>query len=955
MATTSIEALTTQINNLLLKAQTLEDEIIEAEDESTVTALNNRLQRCYAIINQKNALLQSFRGGKEVGGVLTPPVSPKPETKITPVADDEKGGRVRDDEDLGKWSVFMSYCWQNSQEAAEMGQIASSSDCGPCDPRKLARDLSDAGYITWLDVDRLGDGEPLYEELVKGILPAKCVIACVSAAYIESRNCNLEFKYVHNLKIPLILIVVGNLTCDWKRSTIGFMAGDTLYIETITQPYQTTLHRIKQALSRHILPTSPTNLEPSPTDPLETLTALAESGDASSQFKLALTLDPNFGDDPTRSWEAAARWYLQAAEQGHVDAQCNLAGFYWEGKGVEESVEEGVKWYRAAAQQGDEGAQVYLGERYRLGEAVEKDLGEAVRWYRMAAEQGSKDGEYGLGECYHSGGDGVEVDEGEAFGWYLKAAEQGHAEAQLEVGYCYQHGSGVEKDESEGVKWFQKAAEQGLGYAQVALGACYMNGLGIEKDPEEAVKWFRKAAEEGHALGQSYLGHCYGHGFGVEEDAEQAVIWLGKAAEQGDEYGKDRLQQLLGRLRRGEEVQEKPKSSGALAWMMKRAAKFVLGTERAGDEDPLPAAPQNLYGPYQHVQVAYQPQEIPDDESESATEAQRWGTFTKSGGRRRALLIGINYTGTNAQLQGCHNDVEKVREWLVKNYPFAEDEIRVLLDTEGQSEELVPTRHNIEESMRWLVEGAQAGDAFFFHYSGHGSQAKDTHGDEHDGIDETVVPLDYQTAGQIHDDTCSQEINSILVHPLPRSSRLTAIFDCCHSGSIMDLPYTYSVNDSSEIVVRDNTKAMFIHALKAGKAFFKGDSEIFRDHAKEIIRWYRGEGEEEGQGKGEAENDGDGLSQVKQKVMEEKGSEAFIVQFAGCRDNQTSADAHIENEATGAMSWALLQTLEDNHHRLTYMDVLSQTRALLAGKYKQVPQMSTAAKVDVGSTMFSII
>ena len=41
----------------------------------------------------------------------------------------------------------------------------------PCDPRKLARELSDAGYNTWLDVDRLGDGEPLYEELVKGILP----------------------------------------------------------------------------------------------------------------------------------------------------------------------------------------------------------------------------------------------------------------------------------------------------------------------------------------------------------------------------------------------------------------------------------------------------------------------------------------------------------------------------------------------------------------------------------------------------------------------------------------------------------------------------------------------------------------------------------------------------------------------------------------------------------------
>lgn len=34
-------------------------------------------------------------------------------------------------------------------------------------------------------------------------------------------------------------------------------------------------------------------------------------------------------------------------------------------------------------------------------------------------------------------------------------------------------------------------------------------------------------------------------------------------------------------------------------------------------------------------------------------------------------------------------------------------------------------------------------------------------------------------------------MHDILVKPLPPGCRLTAIFDCCHSGSVLDLPYEY--------------------------------------------------------------------------------------------------------------------------------------------------------------------
>ena len=56
-------------------------------------------------------------------------------------------------------------------------------------------------------------------------------------------------------------------------------------------------------------------------------------------------------------------------------------------------------------------------------------------------------------------------------------------------------------------------------------------------------------------------------------------------------------------------------------------------------------------------------------------------------------------------------------------------------------------------------------------------KSKDGEGDEVDGYDETICPVDYASSGQIVDD----EMNALLVQRLPPGVRLTAIFDSCHS------------------------------------------------------------------------------------------------------------------------------------------------------------------------------
>jgi metacaspase-1 len=88
-------------------------------------------------------------------------------------------------------------------------------------------------------------------------------------------------------------------------------------------------------------------------------------------------------------------------------------------------------------------------------------------------------------------------------------------------------------------------------------------------------------------------------------------------------------------------------------------------------------------------------------------------------------------------------------------------------------------------ALNWLVQGCQAGDSLVFHYSGHGKQQKDENGDEIDGFDETILPMDFQQEGVIVDD----EINETIVRPLPHGVKLHAIVDACHSGTVLDLPF----------------------------------------------------------------------------------------------------------------------------------------------------------------------
>ena len=148
--------------------------------------------------------------------------------------------------------------------------------------------------------------------------------------------------------------------------------------------------------------------------------------------------------------------------------------------------------------------------------------------------------------------------------------------------------------------------------------------------------------------------------------------------------------------------------------------------------------------------------------------------------------------------------------------------------------------------------------------TGHGGQTKDLDGDEEDGYDEVIYPVDYKSAGHIVDD----HIHHILVRPLKPGVRLTAIFDSCHSGSALDLPYIYSTKGM--LKEPNLAKDAGMGLLSAVSAYAKGDiggvaSSLFKFAKKATT--------------------GD---DAYNKTMRTKTSPADVIMWSGSKDSQTS-------------------------------------------------------------------
>ena len=182
-------------------------------------------------------------------------------------------------------------------------------------------------------------------------------------------------------------------------------------------------------------------------------------------------------------------------------------------------------------------------------------------------------------------------------------------------------------------------------------------------------------------------------------------------------------------------------------------------------------------------------------------------SYNLSHATKRALVIGIgNYPEASgwAKING-DKDLPIVRDMLLANGFQSKD----IVELKNES----ATADAIRKALDALVSKAAKGDVIYIHFSGHGQQITDLHGDEEDGFDEAWIPIDaqfsyakgkYEGENHIIDDQLNQWLSQ-LRSKVGATGKITVVADACHSGG-----GSRGDEDETEYVVRGTSDAFVI-------------------------------------------------------------------------------------------------------------------------------------------------
>ena len=239
----------------------------------------------------------------------------------------------------------------------------------------------------------------------------------------------------------------------------------------------------------------------------------------------------------------------------------------------------------------------------------------------------------------------------------------------------------------------------------------------------------------------------------------------------------------------------------------------------------------------------------------------------------KALFVGINYTGIpEIGLHGCINDALNMQKFITELYPSCKDQ-RVITDATA----VKPTKASILAAIQWLVTDLKPGQNVYFHYSGHGSEVRDFNGDEVSGFDSCLCPYNGRRVEIITDD----ELRIVLANKIPAGCKLFAVFDCCSSGTAMDLQYGWQSPAQDKLTFSQDRK----YTVTPGTVYF----------------------------------------------------------LSGCQDGDVSMDTvNAQGQAGGALTFALLETWKQYGVSMKMKHMLWNVRRWLKTKgYFQIPQLST--------------
>jgi len=266
---------------------------------------------------------------------------------------------------------------------------------------------------------------------------------------------------------------------------------------------------------------------------------------------------------------------------------------------------------------------------------------------------------------------------------------------------------------------------------------------------------------------------------------------------------------------------------------------------------------------------------------------------------KKAVLIGVNrYRMPGADLRGCVNDVKNMKSLLTSTYGFKSADINVLTD-------FAATKTAIETAIRSLIRGARSGDVVLVHFSGHGSNVPDNDGDEADKRDEILCPSDLDWKKPLRDDWLRSTFDS-----LRSNVSLTVITDCCHSGTI--------------------TRALQPPDAPMMERYLPSPWDLVAEESGRALR---------GKTRATVRKSSRTARKNKDVVAVAEMPEILIT---GCRDKQTAADAWIKGSYNGALTYYLVEVLNQARGELTNRQLHERVAAKLKrADFDQVPQLES--------------
>lgn len=247
--------------------------------------------------------------------------------------------------------------------------------------------------------------------------------------------------------------------------------------------------------------------------------------------------------------------------------------------------------------------------------------------------------------------------------------------------------------------------------------------------------------------------------------------------------------------------------------------------------------------------------------------------------RKRAFMVGISHYDT--ALTGYQwnniNGVEDINllSPILKKQGFY---LTTLLDEQA-------TYQNITNQLSTFTNQTKKGDIVYLHFSAHGQLVEDLNGDEDDGWDEAIVPIDaykiykkgvYEGKKHLLDDQLNAYVNKLRTKVGP-SGFLYVVIDACHAGT------SSRANDET---IR-GTKVGFTYKNKV----FKPSTQK-RSHYK----------------------------------IESSNKMSNVMFLEACRPDQVNMEIKVDGKRYGPLSYNIAQTLQTKPLSTNGNEFLNQVR-----------------------------